>query len=60
MHDDGAVIILKEHPTWKPELDGMWYVLKSDFHMIALFPKFFASNRLYTYQFNVSPASQRS
>lgn len=49
---DGSKVIIMKNPTWKSELLGLWEVLKTDIHILLLFPMFFASNWFYTYQFN--------
>ncbi|KAF3484241.1 DUF895 domain-containing protein [Arthroderma uncinatum] len=49
---DGTRVILMKNPSWKSELIGLFYVLKSDWYIILLFPMFFASNWFTTYQFN--------
>ena len=49
---DGSRVVLMKHPTWQSEILGLWEVLRSDSHIVLLFPMFFASNWFYTYQFN--------
>lgn len=41
-----------KNPTYKSELLGLWQTLRTDSHIILLFPMFLASNWFYGYQFN--------
>lgn len=52
IRSDGSKIILMKHPTWKTEIIGLWETLRNDPYIVLLFPMFFASNWIYTYQFN--------
>lgn len=49
---DGSRVIVMKNPTYKSELLGLWETLRSDSHIILLFPMFLASNWFYGYQFN--------
>lgn len=51
VRDDGSKPVIMKHPTWKSEIFGLYYTLKSDWYILLFFPMFFASNWFYTYQF---------
>jgi len=51
VRSDGSKVILMKYPSWKSELWGLWEVIRSDPHIVLLFPMFFASNWFYTYHF---------
>ncbi|KAF5355794.1 hypothetical protein D9756_004298 [Leucocoprinus leucothites] len=49
---DGTLVTTPRHPSWKSEIMGLWYTLRTDPYVLLLFPMFFASNWFYTWQFN--------
>lgn len=52
IRDDGTRVVMKKHPTWRSEFQGMWDTLKYEPYVVCLFPMFWASNWFYTYQQN--------
>ncbi|KAJ3565631.1 hypothetical protein NP233_g7506 [Leucocoprinus birnbaumii] len=49
---DGTLVTTPRHPSWKSEIMGLWYTLRTDPYVLLLFPMFLASNWFYTWQFN--------
>ncbi|KPV72064.1 uncharacterized protein RHOBADRAFT_48986 [Rhodotorula graminis WP1] len=52
VRSDGTRVIPPIHPTWKTEFLGMWHLLKKETIVLMLFPLFFCSNFMYTWEQN--------
>ncbi len=52
LREDGTYVIVMKNPTWKSEFLGLYETIRTDPHIILLFPMFWSSNWFTTYQFN--------
>ncbi|KAK0556166.1 hypothetical protein OC846_001385 [Tilletia horrida] len=52
IRSDGTRVVVPTQLSWKLEIKGLFWILRSDPYIICLFPLFFASNFFYTIQFN--------
>ena len=54
IRSDGTRVVTPRHPSWRTEVYGLWYTLRTDPWIVLLFPMFFASNWFYTWRKNSS------
>lgn len=52
IRDDGSKVVLKKNPSWQSEFIGLYETIRSDPHILLLFPMFWSSNWFTTYQQN--------
>ncbi|TNY24054.1 major facilitator superfamily domain-containing protein [Rhodotorula diobovata] len=52
VRSDGTRVIPPIHPTWKNEFQGMWQLVRKETVVLLLFPLFFSSNFMYTWEQN--------
>ncbi|KAL9937313.1 hypothetical protein V8E36_003722 [Tilletia maclaganii] len=49
---DGSRVVVPPQASWKREIQGLFFILRSDPWIVLLLLMFFASNVVYTYDFN--------